>query len=96
MKTVSKEVYVETYVDVDVEIEISDVVEFIESADDNAIDRIVKVLSKLNVAVALAELDAETVRHLIERINIFGVDDMLNDLRREGERIGVCMRGDKS
>lgn len=37
----------------------------------------------------MSELDADTIRHLIERVNIFGVDDMLNDLRREGERIGV-------
>ncbi|WP_180191390.1 hypothetical protein [Acinetobacter sp. YH01006] len=34
----------------------------------------------------------ELIRELIERANQFGLDDMLDGLKREGERIGAYLR----
>lgn len=34
----------------------------------------------------------ELIRELIERANQFGLDDMLDELKREGERIGVYLK----
>lgn len=34
----------------------------------------------------------ELIRELIERANQFGLDDMLDELKREGERVGVYLR----
>ena len=83
-------------VDVSIEIDLDDVTEFIEDASPNDLDEIARALAGKGVNAVLAELDAATVRHLIERVNIFGVEDMLDDLKREGERIGVYLKGDKS
>lgn len=34
----------------------------------------------------------ELIRELIERANQFGLDDMLDELKREGERIGAYLK----
>lgn len=32
------------------------------------------------------------IHHLVERNNQFGLDDMLDDLKREGERVGAFLK----
>lgn len=34
----------------------------------------------------------ELIRELIERANQFGLDDMLDELKREGERVGAYLK----
>ena len=93
MISVSKCVSVEVDVDVDIEIEFSDVCEFIDDCDEETLEALATKITKKNVELKpLSEFDANTVRHLIERANIFGFADMLDDLKREGERIGVLLK----
>ena len=81
-------------VDVEIEIDIDDVREFISEADQNDLDEVAKALASHGIHSALTRLDAATVRHLIERANIFGFADMLDDLKREGERVGVFLKAE--
>ena len=81
-------------VDVEIEIDIDDVREFISEADQNDLDEVAKALASHGIHSALTMLDAATVRHLIERANIFGFSDMLDDLKREGERVGVFLKAE--
>lgn len=37
---------------------------------------------------------SELIQGLIERANQFGLNDMLDDLKREGERIGVFLKAE--
>lgn len=90
-KKINKEVYVETYVDVDVEIELDDVISFIADADEDELQAIAHNLYAQKGLTTLDELDPSTIRHLIERANIFGLEDMLDDLKREGNRIGAYL-----
>lgn len=94
--SVEKSVSVEVDVDVDVDIYVDDVIEFISSANDKELDKIAEALGDKGVDLSLVNFDPPTIRHLIERINVFGLEDMLDDLKREGERIGVFMTGGKS
>ena len=91
MISVSKCVSVE--VDVDIDIDFSDVCDFIDDCDEETLNDLAEKLAKKNVEChPLTEFDQSTVRHLIERANIFGFADMLDDLKREGERIGVFLK----
>lgn len=91
MISVSKCVSVE--VDVDIDIDFSDVCDFIDDCDEETLNDLAEKLAKKNVEChPLTEFDPSTVRHLIERANIFGFSDMLDDLKREGERIGVFLK----
>ena len=91
MISVSKCVSVE--VDVDIDIDFSDVCDFIDDCDEETLNDLAEKLAKKNVEChPLTEFDSSTVRHLIERANIFGFSDMLDDLKREGERIGVFLK----
>lgn len=91
MISVSKCVSVE--VDVDIDIDFSDVCDFIDDCDEETLNDLAEKLTKKNVEChPLTEFDPSTVRHLIERANIFGFSDMLDDLKREGERIGVFLK----
>lgn len=93
MISVSKCVSVE--VDVDIEIEFSNVCEFIDDCDEETLEALATKITKKNVELKpLSEFDANTVRHLIERANIFGFADMLDDLKREGERVGVFLKAE--
>lgn len=93
MTWVSKSVTTEVDVDVDIEIEFSDVCDFIDDCDEETLEAIAAKITKKDVELKpLSEFDANTVRHLIERANIFGLADMLDDLKREGERIGVFLK----
>ena len=96
MTIISVEKSVSVDVDVDVDIDVYDVLEFIKEANQNELTDIANALSFRSVPQGLTELDALTVRHLIERVNIFGIEDMLDDLKREGERIGVYLKGGKA
>ena len=96
MTRISVEKSVSVDVDVDVDIDADDVLEFIKEANQSELTDIANALSFRSVPQGLTELDAATVRHLIERVNIFGVEDMLDDLKREGERIGVYLKGAKA
>lgn len=80
-------------VDVEVEIDVDDVTDFIKDASNKDLEEIAKKLAEKGVHSTLTVLDAATIRHLIERINIFGMEDMLDDLKREGERIGIYLKG---
>ncbi|RKG35166.1 hypothetical protein D7V21_05130 [Acinetobacter guerrae] len=91
MTSISVEKSVDVTVDVDVDIYVDDVVNFIFSANNKELEEIAVALAGKGVHSSLIALDAATVRHLIERVNVFGLDDMLDDLKREGERIGVFM-----
>jgi len=93
--SVEKTVDVTVEVEVDVDIYVDDVVNFIFNANDKELEEIAEALAGKGVHSSLITMDSATVRHLIERINIFGLDDMLDDLKREGERIGVFMTGVK-
>lgn len=93
MISVSKCVSVE--VDVDIDIDFSDVCDFIDDCDEETLNDLAEKLAKKNVEChPLTEFDPSTVRHLIERANIFGFSDMLDDLKREGERIGVFLKAE--
>lgn len=90
---VSKSVTTEVDVDIDIEIEYSDVCDFIDDADVETLNSLAEKLAKKNIECrALTEFDPSTLRHLIERANIFGVEDMMDDLKREGERIGAYLK----
>lgn len=89
---VDKEVFVSTWVEVDLEIELDDAVQYIEQASEDDLVQIVAAVHERQMPVAISELDSSTIRHLIERVNMFGLQDMLNDLKREGERIGVYLK----
>lgn len=95
--TISKEVEVSTYVDVDVDLDIDDVCEFIESATDHEINEMQKEINARGIAdiTHLTEFDVNTIRHLVERANIFGLDDMMDSLSREAERIGLILQAGK-
>ena len=91
--SISKCVSVE--VDVDIDIDFSDVCDFIDDCDEETLNDLAEKLAKKNVEChPLTEFDSSTVRHLIERANIFGFSDMLDDLKREGERIGVFLKAE--
>ena len=96
VKITKQEVLVETYVDVEVEIEVDEVVEFIESANKSDLQTLQSAIDDraLPMQASLAEFDYETLRHLVERANMFGIDDMLDSLSREAERCGLYLRGD--
>lgn len=80
-------------VDVEIEIDFSDVCDFIDDASDETLEAIAEKLAKKNIEChPLTEFDPSTVRHLIERANIFGIKDMMDDLKREGERVGAYLR----
>ena len=84
---------VTTEVEVDIEIEYSDVCDFIDDADKETLNNLAEKLAKKNIEChTLFEFDPSTLRHLIERANIFGIEDMMDDLKREGERIGAYLR----
>ncbi|ESK40285.1 hypothetical protein P256_00732 [Acinetobacter nectaris CIP 110549] len=90
--SITKEVEVSACVDV--EIEIGDVCDFIACASSEEIDEIQKAVNKSEkcTIAPLFEFDANTIRHLVERANIFGLDDMMDSLSREAERIGVILK----
>lgn len=93
MTWISKSVTTKVDVDVDIEIEFSDVCEFIDDCDEETLEAIATKITNKNVEIRpLSEFDPNTIRHLVERANIFGFDDMLDDLKREGERIGALLR----
>lgn len=96
MRITKTEVLVETYADVDFDLEVEEVVEFIESADKSDLEKIQTAIDdrELPLQASLAEFDYETIRHLVERANIFGIEDMLDSLSREAERYGLFLRGD--
>jgi len=81
-------------VDIEVEIDLSDVNEFISEASRSELDDIAQTLASRGVNCGLSALDAATVIHLIERANQFGIADMLDELKREGERVGVFLKVD--
>ena len=85
----SVEKYVSTYIDI--EIEISDVLEFIDSADEDGKDKILLALGKHNECGQLVEMDAETLKYLIDQANKFGIKDMLDQLKCEGRRVGAYL-----
>lgn len=92
MTTVYKSITQEVDIDVDIELDLSDIYEFIDDSDDETLELIVARVEKKNMEIRpLLEFDAATIRHLIERANIFGIEDMMDDLKREGERIGVYL-----
>ena len=37
-------------------------------------------------------MDAETIKHLIDQANKFGVNDMLDQLKNEGMRVGAYLK----
>ena len=88
MTTIEK--HISTYIDID--IEISDVLEFIGDADEDEKERILIALGKHNEGGQLIEMDAETIKHLIDQANIFGVNDMLDQLKNEGMRVGAYLK----
>lgn len=96
MTSISVEKTVDVTVEVDVDIYVDDVVNFIFNANGKELEEIAEALAGKGIHSSLITMDSATVRHLIERINIFGLDDMLDDLKREGERIGVFMGEVKS
>ena len=79
-------------IDVDIEIDLDDVTDFISEASQTDLDEVAKALASKGIHSTLTVLDAATIRHLIERANIFGVEDMMDDLKREGERIGAYLK----
>ena len=79
-------------VDIEVEIDLSDVNEFISEASRSELEDIAQTLASRGVNCGLSVLDAATVIHLIERANQFGIADMLDELKREGERVGVFLK----
>ena len=88
MTTIEK--HISTYIDID--IEISDVLEFIDDADEDEKERILIALGKHNEGGQLIEMDAETIKHLIDQANKFGVNDMLDQLKNEGMRVGAYLK----
>lgn len=94
MTTISVEKSVCVDVDVDVDIDVGDVLDFIKEANQGELTDISNALAFRHVPQGLTTLDAATIRHLIERINIFGMEDMLDDLKREGERIGIYLKSE--
>lgn len=40
----------------------------------------------------MAEVKNEFIHYLVERNNQFGLDDMLDELKREGERVGAYLK----
>lgn len=92
--SITKEVEVTTYADVDVEIEVSDMCRFISLAEKEEINELQEAINKREICdiAPLFEFDANTIRHLVERANIFGLDDMMDSLSREAERIGVILK----
>lgn len=79
-------------IDVEVDIDLDDVRDFISEASKADLEEMAKELASKDVHSTLTALDAATIRHLIERANIFGIEDMMDDLKREGERVGAYLR----
>ncbi|MBF7685925.1 hypothetical protein I2F17_08865 [Acinetobacter sp. B10A] len=92
--SITKEIEVSTYADVEVEIEVSDMCKFISLAEKEEINELQKAINKRDICdiAPLVEFDANTIRHLVERANIFGLDDMMDSLGREAERIGLILQ----
>ena len=86
----SIEKHISTYVDI--EIEINDVLEFIDDADEDDKERILIALGKHNECGELIEMDIETIKHLIDQANRFGINDMLDQLKNEGMRVGAYLK----
>lgn len=85
----SIEKHISTYIDIDIEID--DVLEFIDDADEDDKELIFIALGKHNECGQLIEMDSETIKHLIDQANRFGINDMLDQLKNEGMRVGAYL-----
>ncbi|WP_312969773.1 hypothetical protein [Acinetobacter gerneri] len=85
----SIEKHISTYIDINIEID--DVLEFIDDADEDDKERIFIALGKHNGCGQLIEMDSETIKHLIDQANRFGINDMLDQLKNEGMRVGAYL-----
>lgn len=79
-------------VDVEVDLDLDDVREFISEAGKSTLEEIAKALAEHDVHASLTALHAPTIRYLINRAETFGLNEMLDELKREGERVGAYLR----
>lgn len=89
--------YVSKNIDVDIEIDSEDVINYINNCQSRrALEEIAEAMSKRHVSADMTSLDAATVQFLLDRLQNFGLEDMLDLLKREGWAIGIHITGEKA
>lgn len=91
MSFFQKTVSVSKNIDVEIEISLDDIRSYIQEADKSDLEEIAKALSEHDIYARLTKLNSPTIQYLINRANQFGLEDMLDELRREGESVGVYL-----
>lgn len=92
MRFFRKTVTVSKNIDVDIEIDLDDIREFINEAEKEELDEIAKALAEHDIHAHLTKLHGPTIQYLINRANQFGLDDMFEELKREGLSIGAYLK----
>lgn len=92
MRFFRKTVTVSKNVDVDIDIDLDDIREFINEAEKEELDEIAKALAEHDIHAHLTKLHGPTIQYLINRANQFGLDDMFEELKREGQSIGAYLK----
>lgn len=92
MRFFKKTVTVSKNIDVDIDIDLDDVREFISEAEKEELEEVATALAEHDIHASLIKLHGPTIQYLINRANQFGLDDMLEELKREGDRIGAYIK----
>lgn len=92
MRFFEKTVTVSKNINVDIDIDLDDVREFNSEAEKEELEEVAKALAEHDIHASLTKLHGPTIQYLINRANQFGLDDMLNELKREGDRIGAYIK----
>lgn len=91
MRFFKKTVTVSKNIDVDIDIDLDDVREFISEAEKEELEEVAKALAEHDIHASLTKLHGPTIQYLINRANQFGLDDMLDELKREGQSVGAYL-----
>lgn len=91
MRFFKKTVTISKNIDVDIDIDLDDVREFISEAEKEELEEVATALAEHDIHASLTKLHGPTIQYLINRANQFGLEDMLDELRREGESVGVYL-----
>lgn len=91
MRFFKKTVTVSKNIDVDIDIALDDVREFISGAEKEELEEVATALAEHDIHASLTKLHGPTIQYLINRANQFGLDDMLDELKREGHSVGAYL-----
>lgn len=92
MRFFKKTVTVNKNIDVDIDIDLEDIREFISEAEKDELNEVAKALAEHDIHANLIVLHGPTIQYLVNRANQFGLDDMLDELKREGQSIGAYLK----